>query len=277
MNVGDEMEKFTRNQRISIITKTLIESPNKVINLNTFTELFSAAKSTISEDLYVIKDILSRLKLGGVETISGAAGGVKYVCGLSEAKSMEFANKLCDILADKERIIPGNFLYVTDIMSNPQIISTAGIILASKFIRNNVDYVVTVETKGIPLAYEVAKLLGVQLVVVRRDAKITEGSTLSINYVSGSTGRIQSMTLSKKSLKKGSNCVFIDDFMKAGGTAKGIIDLLKEFECQLVGIGVLIDTVSTQKKLIKEYVSIVNFNGFDEEENAVLMPTNDFI
>ena len=277
MNVGDEMEKFTRNQRISIITKTLIESPNKVINLNTFTELFSAAKSTISEDLYVIKDILSRLKLGGVETISGAAGGVKYVCGLSEAKSMEFANKLCDILADKERIIPGNFLYVTDIMSNPQIIATAGIILASKFIKNNVDYVVTVETKGIPLAYEVAKLLGVQLVVVRRDAKITEGSTLSINYVSGSTGRIQSMTLSKKSLKKGSNCVFIDDFMKAGGTAKGIIDLLKEFECQLVGIGVLIDTVSTHKKLIKEYVSIVNFNGFDEEENAVLMPTNDFI
>ncbi|HSN59145.1 MAG TPA: pur operon repressor [Clostridiaceae bacterium] len=271
------MEKFTRNQRISIITKTLIESPNKVINLNTFTELFSAAKSTISEDLYVIKDILSRLKLGGVETISGAAGGVKYVCGLSEAKSMEFANKLCDILADKERIIPGNFLYVTDIMSNPQIIATAGIILASKFIKNNVDYVVTVETKGIPLAYEVAKLLGVQLVVVRRDAKITEGSTLSINYVSGSTGRIQSMTLSKKSLKKGSNCVFIDDFMKAGGTAKGIIDLLKEFECQLVGIGVLIDTVSTHKKLIKEYVSIVNFNGFDEEENAVLMPTNDFI
>jgi purine operon repressor len=277
MDVGDEMEKFTRNQRISIITKTLIESPNKVINLNTFTELFSAAKSTISEDLYVIKDILSRLKLGGVETISGAAGGVKYVCGLSEEKSMEFANRLCAILADKDRVIPGNFLYVTDIMSNPQIISTAGIILASKFIRNNVDYVVTVETKGIPLAYEVAKLLGVQLVVVRRDAKITEGSTLSINYVSGSTGRIQSMTLSKKSLKKGSNCVFIDDFMKAGGTAKGIIDLLKEFECQLVGIGVLMDTVSTQKKLIKEYVSIVDFNGFDEEENALLMPTKDFI
>lgn len=277
MDVGDEMEKFTRNQRISIITKTLIESPNKVINLNTFTELFSAAKSTISEDLYVIKDILSRLKLGGVETISGAAGGVKYVCGLSEEKSMEFANRLCAILADKDRVIPGNFLYVTDIMSNPQIIATAGIILASKFIRNNVDYVVTVETKGIPLAYEVAKLLGVQLVVVRRDAKITEGSTLSINYVSGSTGRIQSMTLSKKSLKKGSNCVFIDDFMKAGGTAKGIIDLLKEFECQLVGIGVLIDTVSTQKKLIKEYVSIVDFNGFDEEENALLMPTKGFI
>jgi purine operon repressor len=276
MGIGDKMEKFTRNQRISIITKTLIENPNKVINLNAFTELFSAAKSTISEDLYVIKDILSRLKLGGVETISGAAGGVKYVCGLSREKSTEFANKLCGILAEEDRVIPGNFLYVTDIMCNPQIISTAGVILASKFLENDVDYVVTVETKGIPLAYEVAKLLGVQLVVVRRDTKVTEGSTLSINYVSGSTGRIQSMTLSKKSLKKGSNCVFIDDFMKAGGTARGIMDLLKEFECQLVGIGVLIDTVSTQKKLIKEYVSIVDFNGFDEEGNAILGPSKDF-
>ena len=70
------MEKFTRNQRIAAITKTLIESPNKVINLNTFTELFNAAKSTVSEDLFVIKDILNKLNLGRVDTISGASGGV---------------------------------------------------------------------------------------------------------------------------------------------------------------------------------------------------------
>jgi len=271
--MGDEMEKFTRNQRIAVITKTLIENPNKVINLNTFTELFSAAKSTISEDLCVIKDILSRLKLGGVDTISGAAGGVKYICGLSEEKSVEFAEKLCNVLRTSDRIIPGNFIYVSDVMCNPQIISTAGIILASKFINENVDYVVTVETKGIPLAYEVAKLLGVQLVVVRRDTKVTEGSTLSINYVSGSSGRIQNMTLSKKSLKKESRCVFIDDFMKAGGTSMGIINLLKEFECHLVGIGVMIDTINFPKKLIKDYVAIVDFDGFDEEGNAVLMPS----
>ena len=47
----------------------------------------------------------------------------------------------------------------------------------------DVDYVVTVETKGIPLAYEVAKSLGVQLVIVRRDNKVTEGPTVTINYV----------------------------------------------------------------------------------------------
>jgi purine operon repressor len=44
-----------------------------------------------------------------------------------------------------------------------------------------------------------------------------------------------------------------------------------------VGIGVLIDTISTRKKLIKEYVSIVDFDNFDEEGNAVVKPSKYFI
>ncbi|MPN10003.1 Pur operon repressor [bioreactor metagenome] len=128
----------------------------------------------------------------------------------------------------------------------------------------------TVETKGIPLAYEVAKMLGVQLVVVRRENKVTEGPTVSINYVSGSTNRIQNMTLSKRTINKGSNCIFIDDFMKAGGTALGIMNLLKEFESNLVGIGVLIDNIEMDKKLVDNYVSIIEFEGLDGEDNAIL-------
>ncbi len=270
------MEKFSRNQRVAAITKTLIENPNKIINLNSFTEMFNAAKSTISEDLVVIRDILSKLSMGKIETISGAAGGVRYVGGLSYEKSKEFAEKLCIILKNRERIIPGNFLYVTDIMFNPQIIHTAAIVLASAFNDKVVDYVVTVETKGIPLAYEVAKMLGVQMVVIRRETKVTEGSTLSINYVSGSSGRIQNMSLAKKALKKGSKCIFVDDFMKAGGTAMGIIDLLREFDSELLGIGVLVDNVETPKKLIHDYVSIVDFEGIDENGEAVLNPSKFF-
>lgn len=267
------MEKFTRNQRISAITKILVESPNKIINLNMFTEMFNAAKSTVSEDLIAVKDILIKLSIGKIETIPGAAGGVRYVCGISKEESIKFAEELCIILKDRERIIPGNFLYVTDLMFNPEIIHKAGTILASAFNKLDVDYVVTVETKGIPLAYEVARMLGVQLVVVRRENKVTEGPTVSINYVSGSTNRIQNMSLPKRAIKSGSNCVFIDDFMKAGGTAFGIIDLLKEFDSQLVGTGVLIDNIDIKQKLVNDYVSIIEFNGLDEKNNAVLHPS----
>lgn len=103
------MEKFSRNQRVSAITKTLIECPNKVINLNYFTDLFNAAKSTISEDLVIVRDIMDKLGYGKVETIAGASGGVKYSVSISEEKINIFVKKLCLILQEKDRIIPGNF------------------------------------------------------------------------------------------------------------------------------------------------------------------------
>lgn len=271
------MDKFSRNQRVSAITKILIENPNKVINLNSFTEIFNAAKSTVSEDLLVVKETLSKLSLGRVETVSGAAGGVKYICGTSEEQSKKFAEELCVILREKDRIVPGNYIYMTDIMYNPEIIRKAGLILASAFNTLDIDYVVTVETKGIPLAYEVAKNLGVQLVIVRRDTRVTEGTTVSINYVSGSTKRIQTMSLSRKAIKSGSNCVFVDDFMKAGGTTSGIINLLNEFDSKLLNIGVLIEDIESPKKIVQDYVSIVEFKGIDEDGMAVVSPSQRFI
>ena len=158
-------------------------------------------------------------------------------------------------------------------MFNPEIIYKSGIILASAFSNKHVDYVVTVETKGIPLAYEVARILGVKLVIVRRDNKVTETTTVSINYISGSTKRIQTMSLSKKAIKKGSKCIFIDDFMKAGGTGLGITNLLKEFESTILGIGVLIDDVSICEKLVDKYVSIIQYKGVDENKVAIVSST----
>lgn len=266
------MEKFSRNQRIAAITKILVESPNKVINLNSFTEIFNAAKSTISEDIVIIRDILNKLKVGNIETISGASGGIKYACNISEIEKEKFIRKLCFILKEKDRIIPGNFIYMTDIMYNPEMVHKAAVILASSFNKLSADCVVTVETKGIPLAYEVAKMLGVKLVIVRRDTRVTEGPTVSINYLSGSSKRIQSMSLSKRSIKRGSKCIFIDDFMKAGGTALGIIDLLKEFDSKVLGIGVLVDSVENKRKLVDNYISILKFKGISEDGSAILIP-----
>ena len=54
------MEKLSRNNRVVAITKILIETPNKVIGLNRFSELLNAAKSTISEDIVIVRELLER-------------------------------------------------------------------------------------------------------------------------------------------------------------------------------------------------------------------------
>lgn len=257
--------KFSRNERISVLTKILLDNPNKIINLNYFTGKFNAAKSTISEDLVILKEAFSKFDMGKVETITGAAGGVKYTCGIEKNEAKDFIKNLCSMINDKERIIPGDFLYITDLTYNPLVIKEAGLILASVFADKEINYVVTIETKGIPLAYEVSRMLGVELVIVRKENIFSEGSTVSINYVSGSTKKLQTMTLSKKAIKENSKCIFIDDFMKAGGTAVGIVNLLKEFKSELSGIGILIDNANTKGKLVKDYVSLVDYNGFSDD------------
>lgn len=270
------MEKLSRNSRVVAITKLLLENPNKILGLNQFSDLLNAAKSTISEDIVIIRELLEKLEMGRVETISGAAGGIKFIPIIGYEKGNKFALELCDLLKDDGRVIAGNFIYVTDVMYNPQIIGKAGVILSSCFENMDIDYVITVETKGIPLAYEVARNLGVQLVIARRDTQVTEGPTVTINYVSGTSGRLQQMSLSKRSMKPSSKCIFIDDFMKGGGTAQGIKDLLKEFDSELVGIGVLIDNKQVEKKLVDDYVSIVELNSVDKSSIIEVQPSEMF-
>ena len=56
-----------------------MENPNKIIGLNKFSELLNAAKSTISEDIVVVREVLRKLEMGKIETIAGVAGGIKYI------------------------------------------------------------------------------------------------------------------------------------------------------------------------------------------------------
>jgi purine operon repressor len=267
--------KFNRNQRVIGITKVLTENPNKVITLNLFTEKFNAAKSTISEDIVIVREVIEGLSMGKIETVAGAAGGIRFINEKSDEDRKQFLEDLCEALRQQSRVVPGNFLYITDIAYNPSIIQNSAIILASKFKDMNVDYVVTIETKGIPLGYEVAKQLGVQLVTVRHDTKYTEGTTVSINYASGSSNRLQTMTLSTKSMKRSSRCVFVDDFMRGGGTAKGIKELLSEFDSELLGSGFLIDNVEVKDKLVDDYISLVNFYGIGEDGIAIVSPSSE--
>ncbi|HWJ02375.1 MAG TPA: pur operon repressor [Verrucomicrobiae bacterium] len=268
------MEKYKRSERLVAITNYLTDHPGELISLGSFSELFSAAKSTISEDLVIIRDTLERFQQGSLETLPGAAGGVRFLPGMGHAETQQFLLDLAEMLSKPERIIPGGFLYMTDLLFNPVLSSRVGTIFAAKFADLAPDCVITIETKGIPLALMTAKALNVPLVVIRNDSKVTEGSSVSINYVSGSTRRILTMSLPRRSLVKGARVVVIDDFMKAGGTAKGMLELLEEFDTQVLGVGVLISTLEPKEKLVHEYVSLLELVEMNEQQRKIsIQPT----
>jgi purine operon repressor len=271
------MEKFQRNERIAYITRTLMNSPGKIFSLSCFMDVLGAAKSTISEDIDVIRNVMRRFEQGNLESVAGASGGVIYIPSSSYGRVEKLLFGIRDELKKKERILPGGFLYTLDIIYNPVFANQIGEVFAGRFSSSAVDYVITVETKGIPIAYATAMNLGKPLIIVRHNSEVTDGASVNINYVSGSANKIQTMVLSIKALKRNSNLLFIDDFMKAGGTAKGILDLAKQFNSEISGIGVLIETEKPYKKLVDNYISLLSLKKVDEVNDEIDIQISDKI
>lgn len=268
--------KFRRSERLIDMTNYLLDHPRQLVPLTFFAERYSSAKSSISEDLAIIKETFEQRGIGTLQTVPGAAGGVKFFVKVSQDEAKPFVDELCELIANPERLLPGGYLYLTDILGDPQVVQKAGRIIASAYADAKIDVVMTVATKGIPLAYAVASQLNVPVVIVRRDNKVTEGPTVSINYVSGSTKRIQTMVLSKRSMKQDSRVLIVDDFMKAGGTVMGMISMLGEFNSHLAGIAVLVEAEKIQERLVDEYLSLVQLSDVDLREKKIKVQAGNF-
>lgn len=259
-----------RSQRLIALTHYFLEHPRTHESISQFARDLGASKSSISEDMDILEEMFRYQGIGYLKRSSGAAGGVEYIPRLSVEKSNNLIEELCEKLADPGRILPGGYLYMSDLLGDPQLVHNIGRVFASVFADLSIDVVMTVETKGIPLAYAVASFLNVPVIIVRRDPKVTEGSSVSINYVSGSSRRIQTMVLPKRSLPEGSNVCIIDDFMKAGGTITGMISLLEEFEANVAAIGVLAEADDEEdERIVTDYTSLIQITNVDLQKKQI--------
>ena len=233
-----------KNKRVGSLITELLSHPSKQYSYNQFCSKFDIAKSSLSEDITTAGEIIASEGIGRIETIQGA----RYVPALSDDRLKQLQTTLVNKLSDPVRILGGSFLYTSDIMFDGQLTRSMGTYFAGKFANLNADYVVTVETKGISLAADVAFMMNLPLVVVRREAKYSEGSTVSINYFSGSYDRIQKMSISKRAVSQNKRAIIIDDFMRGGGSLKGVSEILSEFDIDVVGAGVAIASREPVKK-----------------------------
>jgi purine operon repressor len=255
-----------RTERACRITQTLIENPNKLFSLGFFAKLFYCAKSSISEDIKAVKTAVAANGYGFVETTAGAKGGVRYIPYLSYEMAMQTLNEVKAMFLEPDRVLGSGFLYTSDMMFSPSVAKGVAGIFARHFAQSEATCVVTVETKGIAVAAFTAGMLDLPLIVLRRESKISEGSTLSINYFSGSADRIQKMSLAKRAIKPGEKALIIDDFMRGGGSIVGIKDMLREFDAETVGIGVVVVANSNQRKNIGEYFPLLLLDTDEKNE-----------
>jgi len=250
----------------------LMNAPHRLVSLSTFTDLLGAAKSTVSEDLGFLRGVCERFGLGRIETVAGAAGGVRFSPQKTGEQMRVLVEEICARLRDPARVLPGGFLQTTDLISTPAVAVAIGEVFATLFQDFRPDVVLTMEVKGIPLALMTARAFNVPLVTIRRGGPVIEGPSVSVNYVSGSSGLVQSMTLPLRAVPEGARVLFIDDFLRGGGTARGVYDLMRECRAELVGIGVLVDTVQPAEKMIDRYLALATYHGTGAQGEVLVSP-----
>lgn len=233
------MEKAKRSERLVAMTRMLSDRPNQIIPYPVFCERFQAAKSSVSEDIALIGKTLAQQGLGNVRTVTGAAGGVLFRPALSRAEAREVLRGAAEALNDPSRSLPGGFLYLSDLLADPVLTRKMGAILAEPCYDLGVDFVLTMETKGVPVAMMTADALNVPLVIARRSSKVYEGSAVNISFPDGKGG-IETMSLSRRAVKEGQRALIVDDFMRHGGTALGMVSLMREFNTQVAALAFML-------------------------------------
>lgn len=251
-------KKIKRNHRVVYISQYLMEHPNELVSLSYFVDYFACAKSSISEDLDFVREVFEHNQLGVVQTIAGVSGGVIYYPAMPLSEQNELFEAIADRLKQGKRILPGNYIYVSDILQEAKLLKGIAKLIATRYQGQGIDAVITIETKGIGLSVEVARYLNVPYVVVRRDSSEAEGSTISIDYVSGSMQTVKKMALSKLSLAPQSNVLVVDDFLRNGGTINGLLSMLEEFNCRSAGICVLAQNADQEKQTLPDYVVLLD-------------------
>lgn len=260
--------KLKRSERLIAMTHYLLDHPHTLISLNTFTSLYQTAKSSISEDLTIIKQTFEKQGLGIIHTVPGSSGGVLFLPKITKEHALSLAKDICEKMNDSSRLLPGGYIYLSDLLGQPTILHHLGKMIATAYADQPIDMIMTVATKGVPIAQTVANYLNIPFVIVRRDSKITEGATVSINYVSGSSSRVEKMELSRRTLPSHSKVLIVDDFLKAGGTIHGMRSLIQEFDATAVGAVVFCES-SVSGHQLTQYSSIIRITEIDTQTQQI--------
>ncbi|MFT8459725.1 MAG: pur operon repressor [Liquorilactobacillus ghanensis] len=269
--------KTRRSDRLIDMTRYLLERPHTLISLTFFAKRYESAKSSISEDLAIIKRTFKFRGIGILETIPGAAGGARFIPSIDEQEARDFIQNMTERLSEKDRLLPGGYVYLSDLLGRPDVLRQVGRVIARQYLDKQIDAVMTVATKGVPIAQSVSNYLNVPFVILRRDSKITEGSTVSVNYVSGSSERIEKMELSKRSLKRGSHVLVVDDFMKGGGTVNGMKSMIEEFESEMVGITVFAEAAFEGHRMVDDYTSLLKVDQVNTLNKTIHVSAGNYL
>ena len=132
------------------------------------------------------------------------------------------------------------FRDITTLLKDKSALADAIDTLADRHTGKDIAKVVGIESRGFILGTPVAYLLGAGFVPVRKKGKLpaeTYSATYELEY---GTDHLE---IHKDAIEPGETIVVVDDLLATGGTAAAVIELLKNFNANIVSVDFLIELV----------------------------------
>ena len=128
------------------------------------------------------------------------------------------------------------------------------------------DVLLTAETKGIPLTYEMARQSGKPYIVARKGAKLYMQDVITVTVKSITTSHVQMLCLGKDEcdILRGKKILIVDDVISTGESVAALEQLVETVGAETVGkFAVLAEGEAADRKDITylEYLPLFNSDG----------------
>ena len=99
------------------------------------------------------------------------------------------------------------------------------------------DVMLTAESKGIPLAYEMARQSGKNYILARKSKKLYMKNPIEVNVKSITTEKMQTLFIDECDINalKGKKVLIVDDVISTGESMYALAELVKKAEGNIVG------------------------------------------
>lgn len=128
------------------------------------------------------------------------------------------------------------FRDITPLLANGAAFRSAVDAMAAPF--EQIDHVVSIESRGFIFGAPIAYVLGAGLVPVRKVGRLP-GDTLQEEYEL--EYGVNTVEIHNDSIKPGQRVIIVDDLLATGGTIRAAVNLVERLDAELVGISVLIE------------------------------------
>ncbi len=152
---------------------------------------------------------------------------------------------LLDTIKEEGIVLSDSVLKVDSFLNHqvdPHLMQAIGKEFAQRFENDGITKILTIESSGIAPSVMAGLHLNVPVIFARKRKSLTLINELYTSKVYSFTKQESNeISVSKKFIHEGDRVLIIDDFLANGQAALGLVDIVKQANAEVAGIGIVIE------------------------------------